>query len=230
VFGIGLVDGVFDLAAAVTAGVAVFLAWAIGRELDPDRPASADIAMVLALPAFFGGEPSLVAAAITLFAVRILAGTVGRRLFLTDGLVLIGAGAAGGLSPEAWPAVLALAAVVGWDRSLPMVFSLAIAGAGIAAALATGPDVTRTFGTLSGLAVAAALLAALVRVPQIVALPDSGAGTIHAGRVTAARILAASVVTFGSVLTPDGAWAVAPVIAALIGVGVVSIVRPVEAA
>lgn len=44
-----LQSGLVDLMVSLTTAVAVFLSWAIARELDPDHPKSAALAMLVAL-------------------------------------------------------------------------------------------------------------------------------------------------------------------------------------
>ena len=221
--GLSLATGGPDLRLAARAGMAAFLAWAIARELDPDRPRSADVAIVASLGMTFGGDPSLVSAAVMLLAVRVLAGTVGRRLAPVDGFVLIGTAALAGGSPVAWPGIVALALAIWWEGSLPVWYAIAVAGAGVGAAMVTQPEIVRTFGTLAGLLVVLSLLAAIPQVRTVEASPDSGVGSLEPERVRAARLVAAVGVAIGAVLTVEGVWAVGPIAAALVGTAVAGV-------
>ncbi len=96
--------------------VGVFLAWAIGRELDPDDGSSAGLATVLVVPFMALGGPSLVSTAAILVAVRITVRTTGISLQLLDGAVLTIGAAYLGARPETWPALGTLIVAVGTDR------------------------------------------------------------------------------------------------------------------
>lgn len=75
------------------AGAAVFLAWALGRELDPDNNPSAFIAAGFALIGiFFWGIPSLAILFWLLIGVRILNRTTGLAPTVLDSLVFLGLG------------------------------------------------------------------------------------------------------------------------------------------
>mgnify|MGYP003668694374 FL=1 len=88
------------LAGAASAGLggllAAFLAWALGREVDPDRNEAAFIAMALTVLAVgLGWTPALWVLALALMATRIVVRTVGQAAKLTDlGLVTVLAGLA----------------------------------------------------------------------------------------------------------------------------------------
>jgi hypothetical protein len=77
-------------------GLGAFLAWAIGRELDPDHPAAARDAVLAYVLVAVTGAPEVVATAAVLVAVRILARTTGRAPTRLDlaGLIVV-AGLAG---------------------------------------------------------------------------------------------------------------------------------------
>lgn len=85
------VMGIADTALiALEATFIGFLAWALGRELDPDINQSAFVAMALALVAMaFGYNVSILNIAAVLFAVRIVNRTVGDPLKRID-LVMMG--------------------------------------------------------------------------------------------------------------------------------------------
>ncbi|WP_417484013.1 hypothetical protein [Maricaulis salignorans] len=88
------------LAAAASAGLggllSAFLAWALGREVDPDRNEAAFIAMALTVAAMaLGYAPALWVLGLVLMATRIVVRTVGQAAKLTDlALVTVLAGMA----------------------------------------------------------------------------------------------------------------------------------------
>jgi hypothetical protein len=121
----------------VQGGAASFLAWAIGRELDPDRPVAAGIAAAAALPLLLLGRIALGATAAVLLAVRITVRTVGPAPTMLDALLLMGFGGYLGYRGT-WPAGLALGialAASGWEdrRLLGAGGATAIAALGLAA-------------------------------------------------------------------------------------------------
>lgn len=101
---------------AVRVGAAMFLAWAIGRELDPDDTMSGGLASLVVLPLLAFGEPSLAAAAAVLVAARIAVRTTGVSPHLIDGVVLTIFAAYLGTQGDTWPALGVLLLAVGTDR------------------------------------------------------------------------------------------------------------------
>ena len=83
---------------AALAAIAVFLAWALARELDPDRELAAFVAPGFMLPglllggAGWIGLPDLAASFLLLLAVRVLNRTTGMAATLPDGLGVLGLG------------------------------------------------------------------------------------------------------------------------------------------
>lgn len=71
-----------------SAGGATFLAWALVRELHPDRLGVAVVAAALAPFGLFLGTPDLLATTVVLLAARLVAGTTGRGLRWAD-LVIV---------------------------------------------------------------------------------------------------------------------------------------------
>lgn len=206
---------------ALAAAFAVFLAWAIARELDPDRPAAASVAMAVALLVLLAGEPRLGAVVALLFAVRLVAGTTGRAPTALDLVWLPAVAAYAGLSPGGVVAGLALAVALALDaartRRVWAFASAAAAAAGVlAVALARetiGPDPhaphTLQWILLAAFALAAALM--LARVAPPVALGDLSREPLSRARLLHARGLAA----FAAIATL--AWLGGPAIAALVG-------------
>lgn len=95
---------------------AVFLAWAIGREVDPDDTGSAGVATLIVVPFTILGPPSLAASVASLFAARIAVRTTGISPHVIDGIALTAGAAYLAARPEAWPALGSLILAVGTDR------------------------------------------------------------------------------------------------------------------
>ena len=109
------------LGPAVNAGITVFLAWAIAREVDPAETRTANLAAVLAVVArLLAGPGNLAALFMLLLATRIVLRSTGLKPTLLDGLVFIPVAAflAGG-TVTGWMAALALAYALAHDHRLP---------------------------------------------------------------------------------------------------------------
>ncbi len=151
--------------------LSVLLAWAIGRELDPERPATAlgaalllvAITGIMALAATAPG-PLLAASFLLLVATRVAAGTTGREPGLLDavlvaGLVVLAVGTPAGLAAAAMlPVGLLLARMRGRRVRLPLL-GLVLAS-GVVGVVLQRPEVPGA-GPL-GLAAAVLLLAVLL--------------------------------------------------------------------
>lgn len=109
-------DAADPLLWAVRVGAVMFLAWAIGRELDPDDTMSAALASIVVVPLLALGAPSLGAAVAVLIAARIAVRTTGVSPHLIDGVVLTAFAAYLGSQAETWPALGVLILAVGTDR------------------------------------------------------------------------------------------------------------------
>ncbi len=107
-------DDVFSWSVRIAG--AVFLAWAIGREIDPDDTASAGLATLIVVPLTVLGPPSLASAVAILLAGRIAVRTTGISPHLIDGVVLTAGAAYLGARPETWPALGAMILAVATDR------------------------------------------------------------------------------------------------------------------
>lgn len=119
-FAIGPGDQAPGLASAFALGGGAVLAWALGRELDPDEPASALVASLLAIAVVFWLGPGQLLVLFGLVAIaRILLRSVGPPPTLFDLVVLVGLGAVLGTRPGGWPVALVLAFAVARDRTLP---------------------------------------------------------------------------------------------------------------
>lgn len=213
---------------ALMASIAVFLGWAVGRELDPDTPGVAAAAMVLSLAAALWSAPSALATGLILIAVRLVAGTVGKSLTRIDIVALGVIGGAVGIEPLAWVAGLTMLI---WLRSAPeagprsewgqLVF---VAGAVTGAVTSWlwwwegGPfasSVETTAYVLAALAGGAMILSA--RPMPVRSTADVSGETLDPRRIRLARIAAGSSCMWAPVVAGvEGFWQVAPVCAALV--------------
>ena len=96
--------------------LAVFLGWAIGRELDPDDTGSAALASLIVIPLTVLGSPSLWSVVAVLLAVRIAVRTTGISPHVIDGIALVAGAAYLGARAGTWPALATLIVAVGTDR------------------------------------------------------------------------------------------------------------------
>ncbi len=99
---------------------ATILTWALGRELDPDEPASALVGAVMAIgvTAFIGPVELMVFFGLVAIA-RVLLRSVGPPPTLLDMAALAVLGVFLGARPGGWPVALVLAFAVARDRTLP---------------------------------------------------------------------------------------------------------------
>lgn len=228
----GIVAGVVTLAVGDGLGVAVqagfgaggagFLAWATTRELHPDRPVLAAVALLLAPWGLLVTRPDLLAAGVGLVVARIVAGTTGRGIQWVDvawvgtlALVATWRPAAAPVLAVGAVAVLAVAVVSARRRG-----ETAALGMMIAAAAALGPvlaDVTidPVIDALSITGVALGVVALLG--PRSVRVgTDRVGGTITPGRVRAARAVVLVSAALGALVVAPAT--LAPLWASLAGV------------
>jgi hypothetical protein len=119
-----------------TSSVAVFMSWAIARELDPDRPHVATATMALTLGLVFVSIPAAVVVFAALMAVRMVSGTIGRALTEIDLVLVAAVGFGSGGEIWAWP--IGLVAFV-WLKTAPEVGRFRwLAIAGLAGGFAAG--------------------------------------------------------------------------------------------
>lgn len=215
---------------ALAAAIAVFLGWAVGRELDPQLPGAATVAMILSLVFALFSVPGAVATGVSMIALRVVAGTVGTRIGWGDVAMIGLIGLAAGLKPTL--AVPALAIAV-WLWVAPEVgrrnrVALAILGAGIAVGVAwvlfasdgyPAVEITSTAYVLAAIAGGAMMLSA--RPAAITVLNDAGTQTVLTQRVRLARIVAGSACMWAAVWGGVGGfWELGPVFAGLIGAAI----------
>lgn len=191
----------------LTAAGAVFLSWAIGRELDPDRNASAYVAMAVAFVYAIFAPASLLLATGVLLATRMISGTAGPGLQRLDVLAVIGLAALLGTSAVGAAALPGLAAgvvVIGRDSTQSRALGLATVVAGIAAAWLVAP-VYQPSATMGGslllLAVVTIALVSSIPAPRPQSTTDIGAAPLSARRLTGSRFAAAAIVGLAFALT-----------------------------
>jgi hypothetical protein len=224
-------DGTIDLFGAGAIGVSLFLAWAIARELDPDHPGSATVALVLAAGALALGPPAAAIVAVILMSARVMTGTVGSRLRPADIAVLTLVAGYAGTRPEAWGAIpFLLVAIVMARPQRPRVLVALLGLASVGGVLLSGA--TPNPGALPTIAaglIAVTVVAVALTVPAatVATRTDTGWDVINPWRVTLARLGAAFAIVAGSLLVADGgALALTPAIAALVGVAVIRLTPP----
>lgn len=96
-----------------------YIAWAIARELDPDQPWSAGIALVASVGFLFIGRPGLILGACAIVALRIVLRPTGNPMTWLDVIGVVALGWAVGLRPSIWPVAIVLIVATLWDLSLP---------------------------------------------------------------------------------------------------------------
>lgn len=182
----------------VAAGLTVFLAWALARELDPDRAAAATIAGLVGFGLFLVGDPvHLWALATLLFAVRLMAGTTGAPPTWLDLIWLPALGALSASTFDGFLCGLALSAAIACSdsgrRALQVLSAVATAvGAAIVALLNSALIVHPAPPShLEWLVFAACVLAVpALRLPPPVSVGDRSGVPLSATRLVRARLLA----------------------------------------
>lgn len=201
-----------------SAAVGVFLAWAIARELDPDYPASAAVAMPASLVLLLAiGPASLLVSMGVLLGVRLVAGTVGAPLRTLDIIGVVGLAAFLGTNPIGIVGLGAVVIGVVVDeprRNRALLITASAVAAFVAAVLVSGLEWTWTTPDTAGwIALAIAVVATLLVIPA--ALPTSSTD-LHTGRVLRWRVTAARIVA-GFAVVAGFALAGGPGFAALAG-------------
>ena len=223
-FGVDIVTGNSpQLPEAVWASITAFLAWATARELDPDRPHTATLAMGLAAVAAIAGlwEVPLVVSAAAVLGLRVLVGTVGGDLKPFDLIVFVGLAVFAGTRIEGWVVLLLLG--LGLLDSRPPRYLYAVPtmliGAGLGGYLAgvglpRGPATDEVY-LWAMITIAAIPLA--VRLTRIRSRTDVFDHPIRWPNVRAARVMAGFVV-IGGLLASSANEVVllVPVLAALV--------------
>lgn len=222
-------------------GVTAFLAWSIGRELDPDDPRTARYGVFAYAVTAWTGPPALAATVAVLLAARIVSRTSGRPPTRWDLAAVVVVAAVAALSPVGFVTGLALAYALYADTRLPdraPEVDLHIAAAATAVVTVTvslvagsfwsdwrGPDVLELLVLLATLAVVAVL-----RIDHVDSTGDYTDRPVLAHRVMQARVL--TLVTAVAAILWTGAagvGALAGVLAAILAIGIAALAgrRPV---
>ena len=109
-----------DLSRAFATGLATFAAWAIARELDPDRPFAATVAgLLVPIAVLTIGTPAPAPLFVTLLTIRILVRTTGLAPKTTDLAALTAGAIAFADTPAGWAGGILLAFAMVRDAALP---------------------------------------------------------------------------------------------------------------
>ncbi|MDH3189912.1 MAG: hypothetical protein OEM39_04630 [Acidimicrobiia bacterium] len=211
-----------DVVSAFLVGVSAFLAWALGRELDPDREVTALWSLVLAVPLAIWERPSAIMITIALIGLRVLIGTVGHGLRPIDHLAIIAGAGYAGMSPEGWMIVLLL--VVGLLASRERLYiatSIGAIGAAVLSALLLGEhEVAGSDSPAALVGWAAVVLVAAglsTRVMSVSSTTDVGNVRISLSRLRLGRGISGLVIVGALLLSPTHPGAVlGPWLAALV--------------
>ena len=214
----------------VTAGGAVFLAWAIGRELDPDSTWSAGVAAPIALALWFIHPPGLAITGAVLLVLRIVARTTGRSPALVDMVVVGGFAAFTAWRPGGVIAASAIGVALVLDCVLARRNDPVQYGAGLATVLAAGVVATGwaqpldfTDPTAGWIVLVAVAVAAGATMPlgSVRSVGDLTGEPLSASRVRLARLVAAVVVIgYAALGGSAGLETVAPAVAAMVALPV----------
>lgn len=211
-------------------GLGTFLAWAIARELHPDEPRAAALAMAAYAPAMLLGPPRPAALLALLLAVRVTVRSTGRAPTLVDLVALVAVAGVAATSASGLVVALALAFAIHDDRRLPApasdreheVAAVATAAVAVVVTVLTGSSMTAwrgpTLAELGLLAVAVAAVSRLRRPAVLEARGDRTGAPLHLDRLVRARRLAV-VALAGAVVWAggDALPALAPAAAAVVG-------------
>lgn len=210
------------------AGLTVFLAWALCRELDPDRPAAATVAAGLALAALaFWGLPQLSVIFWLLILVRMVNRSPGLPATLLDSLSLVALGVWLSLQGDlSFGLITALALFLDGQLPRPARRQLILAAASVVVTAVIGLYVGgfRRSESLSPTAGAAALVTSLAFLPVIRASRSlTSVGDRTGERLIPVRVQAAQALVLLTGLEtallrgPGAIVALAPLWAAVLG-------------
>jgi hypothetical protein len=213
----------------VGAGFALFLAWALGRELDPDYDLSAFVGAGLALVAVLLAEvPPLMVILWLLLVLRLVNRTVGLPARPLDTLGVLGLG-----TWLTWQGdwivglVTAVAFLLDGLLSPPLRYHLFVSGLALLATLVLSVfhgDATAESGPTVAVAVASLVMAGLFAVViatcrEVEAVGDATGKPLHPRRVRAAQILAlVAALLYAWWAGAAGVLAMLPLWAAMVGV------------
>jgi len=219
------------------AAVSVFLAWALGRELDPDHPLSAFVAAGLALAGLFLFHlPELLPLFWMLVLLRIVDRSVGLPARIWDSLGLLALGAwLGWQGTWIYGPITAVAFLL--DAVLPPTGrrQLILAVVALLFAIVTlalrgtlrGPGDLPLLATLAVLAMSALFVLVAVSSRRLRTVGDATGLPLHPPRVQAGQGLA---LLFALLLAwwagSDGVMSLLPLWAAILGTGLVALLLP----
>lgn len=217
-------------------GLGAFLVWALGRELDPDRPRAARYGVFTYVALVWLGRPAVLATVATLTAARIVLRPVGfepTRVDLVGAVVVAGWAAA--VHPVGVVAALAVAAALladgrlaGDARSEQMAAGAVAAGAGLVLAAVQGTLLAAwELPTVPGLLAVLLAAAAATRIlgpAEVHSTADATRQRLSERRLRWTRTLVVLTAALTVVWAGGGGVAgVAPVLAAIIGAGVTGV-------
>jgi len=213
----------------LVAGAAVFLAWALARELDPDHDLAAFVGALLAVPAvLLTGMPRFASVLLLLLALRIVNRTVGPVARPLDTIALLGLAGWVAWSGD-WVGCFVLFLALLLDGTLEVPHRPHLAAAGAALAL-TGVAATRSgfpplvsgasWITISALVLLLPFLRVMRESGAPRTLTDVGATPLRGRRVRSAQALGLLSVVLAVALEGEtGLAAVSPAWAAVAGCG-----------
>jgi len=207
---------------AVEAGGSTFLAWALCRELDPDRQTSAiAVAVFGGAWALLGMETAILPFAGLLLVARLLVETTGRRPLPGDLLVVALAATLVSLTPLGWVMGFGLAVAIYVDERMAEESSRVALLAALAAAVGSSVVTNlsdafpRTMPTFRPLLISSMGLLALVAVLREPVDPVSFVDSrnkrfLRRDRLHAGRAAAGVLVFLGAIVSGESALAVVP--------------------
>lgn len=222
-----------DLWLAIQAGGTTFLAWALAREIDPDRQVTGIIAAVAGGAwVLAGGASALLPLAGLLIGARLVINTIGLRPLPTDlAFVVILAGAIS-FTPLGWVMGSALAVAIYVDERMAeehdrIGLYAAIGAAAVSSLVATisgavPDDLTAVHPLLSAAVGVLALIAVGREPPHPISFIDArGDRFLRQERLWAARALVGLAIFVGAILSAGDAHIVVPM-AMTLGFGMIS--------
>ncbi len=226
-----MVGNPMTVAEAVAAAFAVFIAWALTRELDPDHPWPAAVAMIASFVAALWFVPSILLVASAAIALRMVSGTVARSLTMFDLGLMAVIGYGSGRELSFWSiAIFAFVAL----KVAPEFGRLRWWAVGTLAGAFIGGWYTGELSPVTVTAQTAAIAVAFLLVGAIAASrvsvsakTDARPGLVEDSRLVMSR-MAASVILASATLIGgfDAMWRIAPVGIALTVVALVSLIPP----
>ena len=235
--GAGWYRGNLSIVSALISGLAVFVAWAAARELTPDYPGAATIAIAFALAGVLVAPPSLLVFAVALIGLRLIAGTVGAAISRFDVVALTLLGVISGLVAVLWIVAIAIGAwvwtapEVGHRRRVAGILFIVGVLSGLVLAYVLGgeygrPEVEITTGAYVLTAFAGGMMLLAARPTRVTSQIDAGTAHIDLARIRLARLAAGAFVMWAAVIGGEsGFWAIAPVMAALVATAIYRIFR-----